>query len=444
MSIIIVIYGTHSVIIEELVKEQKQLSLNKINDIQTVNYINDSPSITIPDEFLLKAHKSSKGQISIDNIVNYILYFEGDYYKDKIIESTYKILGLFMSEIRKHDFSKMTVDEIFIAISKTIDDVLNLEFSDNANHLSYSIIQKITDCDINSFLFLMIAHELHYPIHAVSVPGHIFVRWDDGKIRRNFETTDKTFPSDGDIMNKFNIDSYSMRNNSYLKNMTSDEIISLVCFNIGYSYFEENNENTEIVLKYGLKLTPYNQNLLVLLSHYYMYVTQEYEKSLQYLNKAFEGDAGNQKYFVFKSDLYSEMGDYFKAIDTLMYAYLMNPTNPVTLWNLGWYYYKVGNLEYAITYSEESIKNDYSSFEIFLNLGLYYQLSGNVNKSNYYYKIAFLKGSNTEVLEAALTDLHEALYSNIYSDRKKLIKNRISLIETKEILRNNQSMLYLP
>jgi len=60
-------------------------------------------------------------------------------------------------------------------------------------NLEYISLNKVLDTKIGncvglSILYLCLAEGLHLPIYGVSVPEHIFVRYDDGDFRRNIET----------------------------------------------------------------------------------------------------------------------------------------------------------------------------------------------------------------------------------------------------------------
>jgi tetratricopeptide (TPR) repeat protein len=55
--------------------------------------------------------------------------------------------------------------------------------------LAASLLRKQGNCLATSTLYVLIGERLDLPIRMVVVPGHAFVRWDDGAVRRNIETT---------------------------------------------------------------------------------------------------------------------------------------------------------------------------------------------------------------------------------------------------------------
>src|SRR5712692_2461347 len=53
------------------------------------------------------------------------------------------------------------------------------------------LVGKKGHCVGLATVYLVLAEELHLPIYAVATPKHVFVRWDDGKLRRNIELFQK-------------------------------------------------------------------------------------------------------------------------------------------------------------------------------------------------------------------------------------------------------------
>ncbi|MHC4972701.1 MAG: transglutaminase family protein [Planctomycetota bacterium] len=62
--------------------------------------------------------------------------------------------------------------------------------SGRLSNLPHVFGQDAGNCVGYSTLYLGLAERLDLPLHGVLVPGHCFVRWDDGRVRRNIETTD--------------------------------------------------------------------------------------------------------------------------------------------------------------------------------------------------------------------------------------------------------------
>lgn len=56
--------------------------------------------------------------------------------------------------------------------------------------LAASLLRKQGNCLATSTLYVLVGEALDLPIRLVVIPRHAFVRWDDGMVRRNIETTD--------------------------------------------------------------------------------------------------------------------------------------------------------------------------------------------------------------------------------------------------------------
>ncbi|MCG3134506.1 MAG: hypothetical protein HMLKMBBP_01813 [Planctomycetes bacterium] len=77
-------------------------------------------------------------------------------------------------------------------------------------------------------VFLAVAERLNLPLHAVFVPKHVFVRWDDGTNRINFDpSNDGAVLSDEEYARRFGA-STAM---GHLRNMTHAEFLSVVLSN---------------------------------------------------------------------------------------------------------------------------------------------------------------------------------------------------------------------
>ena len=93
---------------------------------------------------------------------------------------------------------------------------------------------KIGNCVGLSILYLCIVEGLHLPYIRVSVPEHIFVRYDDGDFRRNIETGyEGMFTPDSYYINMHGkrISQASVKNGYYLRNLTVSEVIADIYLN---------------------------------------------------------------------------------------------------------------------------------------------------------------------------------------------------------------------
>lgn len=95
-----------------------------------------------------------------------------------------------------------------------------------------SVIEtKRGSCLAVSALYLLIGQKVDLPFRGVLVPGHFFVRYDDGRVRVNVETLSKGAPrSDRWYALRYNV---PRGNACYLRSLSSSEVLAPYLFNLG-------------------------------------------------------------------------------------------------------------------------------------------------------------------------------------------------------------------
>lgn len=108
-----------------------------------------------------------------------------------------------------------------------------------------------------SVLYLAVCERLGMPVYGVVVPGHFFVRYDDGKGRcYNIETTSKgAIADDRHYMETFNP---PLRDTAlYMKSLTPKQTLGCFFNNLGNSYLQINDiEKAFQVLQNAVKINP--------------------------------------------------------------------------------------------------------------------------------------------------------------------------------------------
>ena len=96
------------------------------------------------------------------------------------------------------------------------------------------IARREGNCVGLAALYLIVAHDLHLPIHAVATPRHVFVRWDDERFRRNIELLEGGREiSDADYVAEEEISGASLRNGVFMANLGWREFLGVVHQNLG-------------------------------------------------------------------------------------------------------------------------------------------------------------------------------------------------------------------
>ncbi len=91
-------------------------------------------------------------------------------------------------------------------------------------------------------VYLALAEELHLPMYGVATPKHVFVRWDDGKVRRNIELFQKgQNVSDEDFVREQKIPKESIDQSVFLANLTRKQFLGFVYQNLGVLESQQGN-----------------------------------------------------------------------------------------------------------------------------------------------------------------------------------------------------------
>ena len=188
-----------------------------------------------------------------------------------------------------------------------------------------------------SILYLSIAERLGLPMYGVVVPGHFFVRYDDGHQRINIETTSNGgWATDEHYIKKFKVPKGN--NNIYMKNL--NKIQTLGCFfnNLGNSYSDIGNiESAQLAFERAIAINPT-------------------------LSEA-RANLGN---------IYLKKGFVSKAIREYQAAMNINPHDARMHYNLGNAYTERKSFNYAVYEYMRSIDLDPNYVDAYKNLAIVY------------------------------------------------------------------------
>src|SRR4030042_1231242 len=203
-----------------------------------------------------------------------------------------------------------------------------------------------------SVLYLSIGERLGLPLYGVVVPGHFFVRYDDGRVQFNIETTSKGGnASDEHYIKKFKVPRLNGRS-IYLKNLS--KIQTLGCFfnNLGNSYSDIGNMESALLA---------------------------FERAVE-INPTLSESRANL------GNIYLKKGQVAQAINEYLAALDINPNDAKTHNNLGNAYTQRGSLGYAVSEYSQSVRLDPNFVDAYKNLALVYS-----KQERYGWAIAELK-----------------------------------------------------
>ena len=131
--------------------------------------------------------------------------------------------------------------------------------ADNPDDLFlHSVLDKKRGyCLSLSILYLSLGERLGLPLYGVVVPGHFLVRYDDGRVRFNIETTSKggTAP-DEHYINKFNVPE-NAHDSIYMVNLNKIQTLGCLFNNLGNSYSDiGDTEQALAALERAVQINP--------------------------------------------------------------------------------------------------------------------------------------------------------------------------------------------
>ena len=276
-----------------------------------------------------------------------------------------------------------------------------------------------------SILYLSLAERLGMPMYGVVVPGHFFVRYDDGRTKWNIETTGRGANAlDKHYIDKFNPPMAGKGNQKsiYMKNL--NKIQTLGCFfnNLGNAYSDiGNTEAAWLALERAVQVNPTLAESRANLGNIYLQKGQiedaiyQYRVSLQinphdakthnnlgnaYLRQDWLNGAISKYTEALQLDsnfidayqnlaiAYSRQKRFAQAIAQLKQAISLEPKNSVLYSQLGEVYYQMGDYNAAIRQYEMALTIKEDLAEAHYGLAICYNKLGLVNDEIRAYKEA--------------------------------------------------------
>ncbi|MGA2323748.1 MAG: tetratricopeptide repeat protein [Sedimentisphaerales bacterium] len=318
------------------------------------------------------------------------------------------------------------------------------------NELNFKTINKATDpydlflhsvmdrrqgyCLSLSVLYLAIGERLGLPLYGVVVPGHFFVRYDDGHVRFNIETTAKgSSASDEYYIEQFNV---PKTDTIYMTNLNKRQVLGCFFNNLGNVYGNINNVDQAIAsLQWAVYINPSLAESRINLGNNYMLKNRtddaitEYQAAVRinpdnakvhnnlanaYQKREWFNDAINEYTAAIRLDpniaetylgmgvCYNKLNQPGNEIDAYLKALAINPNMFEALANLGNVYFNESKFDAAIEQYNKAVRVSPD------NAGLYYQLGASYsNKGDYENAVkAHLKAVE---LDPKMADAHYGL-----------------------------------
>lgn len=315
------------------------------------------------------------------------------------------------------------------------------EASDPQDLFLHTVLDKKAGyCLSLSILYLSLAERLGLPLYGVVVPGHFFVRYDDGQMRFNIETTSNGGSApDEHYREKFKVPRGS--NGIYMKNL--NKIQTLGCFfnNLGNSYNDVGNlDSAQLALERAVEINPTLSESRANLGNIYLakgLVTEainQYREALRinpndakthnnignaYVQKDWLNYAVNEYHQSIRLDpkftdayknlaiVYSKQERFQPAIMQLRQAIALNPKDAECYSQLGSVFQQMGKYNQAISELNKAIQIDPKLAEAYYGLGVCYNKLKSVDEEIWGYKRALAVQPD---MVAALVNLGNAYF----------------------------------
>ena len=294
-------------------------------------------------------------------------------------------------------------------IIKTINIVLfnELQFkyvqTGNLEHISLNRVLDTNtgNCVGLSILYLCIAEGLRLPIFGVSVPEHIFVRYDDGDFRKNIETGYEGMATPDsyyvNIPGK-RISQASIKNGCYLKNLTIDEVIANIYLNC--SIIQKNTGNIETALKdvnHAIEL--HGNDAVAFCNRGVIYEKMKNaEQAMNDYNKAITLNPDYAPAYYNRGSLYANMEIIDKAIMDYCKAIFLDPNSVLSYYNRGIAFKIIDKADLAIEDMSKAVSLDPKFAPAYAHRGMAYAELGEPEKAlTDFNKTLELDPGNTEI-----------------------------------------------
>jgi tetratricopeptide (TPR) repeat protein len=228
-------------------------------------------------------------------------------------------------------------------LNKYLFDELGFQSISEANDPNDLFLHSVLDkkrgyCLSLSILYLSVAERLGLPLYGVVVPGHFFIRYDDGRVKFNIETTAKgNWAPDEHYVKKFKVPQGD-NNSIYMRNLNKIQTLGCLFNNLGNVYFDTGN----------------------------------YELALLALTRAVQINPTLSESHSNLGNVYLKKGQVEDAIYQYQAALEINANDPKAHNNLGNAYTERGWLNYAVSQYTQSLELDPNFIDAYKNLAIVY------------------------------------------------------------------------
>ena len=248
-----------------------------------------------------------------------------------------------------------------------------------------------SDCATTSFIYIGIGDALGFPIRAVVVPEHVFVRWHfpNGSYL-NWDTSFGTAVTDEWYKNAYNLSNALIDNGLYLNSLREKEVLGIALSHRGIVWLKKGGVNRAIEdYDKAIELNPKLPTAYTGRGKAWS-TKGELDKAIEDYNKAIALDPKYAKAFRERGSVWSKKGELDKAIEDynkaisypdLSPTYYANRSHSVAYTGRGKVWEKKGELDKAIEDYNKAIEIYPENSRAYLYRANIYKKTGETEKA---------------------------------------------------------------
>jgi len=263
------------------------------------------------------------------------------------------------------------------------------EASDPNDLFLHSVLdRKRGYCLSLSILYLSLGERLGLPLYGVVVPGHFFIKYDDGRVRFNIETTSKGGSApDEHYIDKFKVpeeDSESI----YMRKLSKVQTLGCFLNNLGNSYSDIGDaESALLALETAVEINPSLGESRANLGNLYLRNGQIVDAMYEY-QTALQINPSDAKTHSNLGNAYSKRGWLNEAIAQYCHALKLDPNFTQAYKNLASAYCQLEMFGQAIVQLKEALILEPKDASLYSQLGDVYDQMGNYEEAIFQYRKA--------------------------------------------------------
>jgi tetratricopeptide (TPR) repeat protein len=248
-----------------------------------------------------------------------------------------------------------------------------------------------------SILYLSIGERLGLPLYGVVVPGHFFVRYDDGQVRFNIETTSKGgYASDEHYIDKFKVPK-DKGEGIYMQSLNRKQTLGCFFNNLGNSYSVVNDTDRALsALEKAVEINPLLAESRSNLGSIYL-KKDRIEDAIRELRAALEINPNDAKTHNNLGNAYVKKEQWNEAISEYTESLGLDPNFVNAHRNLASAYCKKEMFSQAIAELRQAITLEPKDSSLYSQLGEVYSQKGDFEEAiGQYEKALKIKGDSAE------------------------------------------------